>query len=198
MQFGLFGPRCLLNGADAKCTYISAHIPLHHILLFVPIHHTSILPAFTFHCLGLSLYAHLSPSPFLFGRVPDQGFVSPPFSLACFCQRDTYCCILLRRIAEPSCLLNFLMTLNYFTSALFTSSQNHAALSLILIVHARFLPLGSQFFSTQCVPACNSKNDKKRSPFNCFSISRHLHTSHQSTSFIPSLPIFKVTLPFFL
>ena len=60
-QFGLFGPRCLLNDADAKCACISVHIPLHHILLFVPIYHTSILSPFIVRVFLLCLPPTLPP-----------------------------------------------------------------------------------------------------------------------------------------
>lgn len=75
----------------------------------------------------IHLYFHLSSFgffplcllPFSFGYLPGQVFMLYPFSLACFCQWDTCCCILLCRIAEFSCLLNLLTTLNHSVPALF-------------------------------------------------------------------------------
>ena len=68
-----------------------------------------------------------------------EGFMSPPLSFVCSCQRDTCCCILvLCRIAEFSCLLNLLTTLNCFITVLFhhiftqphrTSNHSHRSRS---------------------------------------------------------------------
>jgi len=118
LQFGSFGPRCLLNDADAERACIAVHIPLYHILLFVPIHHSSTLSVFIIWALpfmltSISLFFCLAV--FLI-----EGFMLSPFSPVCFCRRDTYCRILLLcRIAEFSCLSNLLTTLNYFIPALF-------------------------------------------------------------------------------
>lgn len=86
--------------------------PLHHILLFVPIHHSSILSAFIIWAFPFML----TPSSFLFCSAAFliEGFMLSPFSPVCFCQRDTCC-----RIVEFSCLSNLLTTLNYFIPALF-------------------------------------------------------------------------------
>ena len=179
-QFGLFGPRCLLNDADAKCACISVHIPLHHILLFVPIYHTSILSPFTVRVFPLMLTPH-SP-PFLFGCVSDQGFVLPPSSLACFCPRGTCCCILLRRIAEFSCLLNLLNDAQLFhfcslLSHLHTSTLHSHSFSSFTFVS--FL-LGLSF-STQRVYACNSTSRTTR-VIHCSTVSVYPDTFTLSTN----------------
>lgn len=119
-------------------------------------------------------------------------------SLVCFCQRDTCCCILLlHRIAEISCLLNLFKTLIYFIPALF----RHIFTQPRCTSHrSRSFPSSRVSVSLPtrhvCTHALNFKNDKSHSPFNCFSISRHLHTPHQSTTTLTlSLPFPTVSFP---
>ena len=113
LQFGSFGPRCLLNDADAERACIAVHIPStsHLVVRTDP----PLIYPFSFHHLGFPRYAY-PPITLLFclATFLIKGFMLSLFSLVCFCQRDTCC-----RIAEFSCLLNLLMTLNYFIPALF-------------------------------------------------------------------------------
>lgn len=82
----------------------------------------------------------------------------------CVCQRNMCCLILHCRIAELSCLLNLLTTLDYFIPALFiTSSHTHTALSFILITLVSFL-LGPGF-SPHTICARAHSLHERREPF---------------------------------
>ena len=152
---------------------------------------------FNFHHLSFRLCS--PPTPLLCSAAfLIEGFMLSPFSLVCFCQRDTCC-----RIAEFSCLLNLLTTLNYFIPALshHIFTQPHC-----ISIHSHHSPsFPSSWVSvslpTQRVHALDFKDDKSHLPFNCFSISRHFHTFYQSmTTLSPPSPrfppLFKVT-PFY-
>jgi hypothetical protein len=159
LQFGPFRPHRLLNGADAKRACIAVHIPLHHICC---LYHPPLIYPFTFHHLGFSPHAYLSSSSF--GGVSRQGFMLSTFSLTFSRQRDTCCCILfLCRIAEFSCFLNLLTTLDYFIPVLFLHIFTHPHCTFIHshLLHS-FPSFGSWFLSPHntCTHALNFRNDK--------------------------------------
>ena len=192
LQFGSFGPR-LLNDADAKRACIAVHIPLHHILLFVPIHHSSILSAFIIWAFPVMLTPHLPPL-FCLVAFLIEGFVLLPFSLVCFCQRDTCCRILfLCRITKFSCLLNLLTTLNYFIPALFHHIFTQPHCISIHSHRSRSFPSSwvSVSLPTQCVYACTQLQERQESFI--VQLFQYIQTlSHFPPNidgnFIPSLP----------
>lgn len=115
----------------------------------------------------------------------------------CVCQRNTCCLILHSRIAELSCLLNLLTTLDYFIPALFHHIFTHPHRTFIHSHRSPSFPFSWAPVSppTQYGHACtHSTNGVNHSPFNCFSMSRHFHTSHQPTTTL-SLPSSTVSPP---
>jgi len=192
LQFEPFGPPGLFNDADAKRVCIPAHIPLHYIL-FVPIHHSSILSAFIIWGFPIMFPSHLFH--FLLRRVPDQDLMLSSFSLVCFCQRDTCCCILfLYRIAELSCLLNLLTTLIYFIPALFrhmftqphgTSTHSHSSRSFPSSRVSVSLP-------TRHVHACTQLQERQETftvqLFQYIQAPSRFSPIDGNVNFIPSLP----------
>ena len=141
----IIGPRCLLNDADAKRACISLYIT--SCCSYRSTTHLS----FQFSSSQPFRLCSPPPTPLLCSAAfLIEGSMLSPFSLVCFCQRDTCC-----RIAEFSCLLNLLTTLNYFIPALshHIFTQPHC-----ISIHSHHSPsFPSSWVSvslpTQCVPA---------------------------------------------
>lgn len=117
---GARASRCISLYITSCCSYPSTtHLPFHHL-------------GFPFHaCLSSSFFVRLRPRSGL--------CATNTLAYVFLLKGYTCCCILLCRIAEFSCLLNLLTTLNYFIPALFphifthphcTSTHSHRSRSL--------------------------------------------------------------------
>jgi hypothetical protein len=183
LKSGPFGPHRLLNDADATRMSTAVHTHLHHILLFSPptTHLTIVLSPF--------IIPYVYPLIFLFWSTVFliKGFMFSPSPFVHIFPRDTCCCVLpLCRITEFLSLSNLLTRLAIsFPLSLITSSHNpRPALPLILIVHVRFLHVGSQLLSSPntCTPAFNFRERQESFTVRLVSAYPGTHKPHQSTT----------------